>query len=108
MTDALDPFFLEDAGKLDDPFADLAWLREHRPVYHHEPLGQWFVFRYDDVRSLFADARLSANRMSGFLDEVPAPVRDDVRRLLPFFQSWLMMQDGDEHRRLRSRAPQRL
>jgi cytochrome P450 len=102
MTDALDPFFLADAGKLDHPYADLAWLRENRPVYHLEPLGQWFVFRYDDVRSLFADVRLSANRISGFLDEVPALVRDDVRRLPRFFASWLMMQDGDEHRRLRS------
>ena len=103
MTGALDPFFLEDPDKLEDPFADLAWLREHRPVYHHEPVDQWFVFRYDDVRSLFADVRLSADRMSGFADAVPAPVRDDVRELLPLFQSWLMMRDGAEHRRLRTR-----
>ncbi|MEO8969084.1 MAG: cytochrome P450 [Solirubrobacteraceae bacterium] len=103
MTGALDPFFLEDPSKLDEPFSDLAWLREHRPVYHHEPLDQWFVFRYDDVRSLFADVRLSANRMSGFTDAVPAPVRDEVRRLVPLFETWLMMRDGAEHRRLRTR-----
>ncbi len=103
MTGALDPFFLEDRDKLDDPFTDLAWLREHRPVYHHEPLAQWFVFRYDDVRSLFADARFSADRMSGFAETVPAPVRDDVRGRLPLFQTWLMLRDGEEHRRLRSR-----
>ncbi len=101
MTNALDPFFLEDPQKLDDPFADLAWLRENRPVYHHEPLGQWFVFRYDDVRALFADSRLSAGRIKGFIDAVPAPVRSEVRGLVPFFESWLMMRDGAEHARLR-------
>lgn len=101
MTEPPEPFFLEDPAKLDDPFADLAWLREHRPVYNHEPLGQWFVFRYDDVRALLADPRLSAGRIKGLLEAVPGPVREDVRGLVPFFESWLMMRDGAEHGRLR-------
>ncbi len=101
MTDFLESFFLEDPRKLDDPFADLAWLREHRPVYYRESLDQWFVFRYDDVRVLFADRRLSANRVKGLVDAVPAPVRADVQQLVPWFESWLMMNDGAGHSRLR-------
>jgi hypothetical protein len=40
MGDPVNDFFLDDPRKLDDPFADLAWLREHRPVHRHEPIGQ--------------------------------------------------------------------
>ncbi|MGI8506715.1 MAG: cytochrome P450 [Solirubrobacteraceae bacterium] len=101
MIDVLESFFLEDPRKLDDPFADLAWLREHRPVYHRESLDQWFVFRYDDVRALFADRRLSADRVKGLVGAVPVPVRPDVEKLVPWFESWLMMNDGAEHSRLR-------
>lgn len=106
MTEPLDPreadaFFLLDPAKLDDPFADLAWLREHRPVLHHPGLGQWFVFRHDDCTALFHDARLSADRMKGFVDAAPAEVRDELRGLTPFFEAWVLMRDGDAHDRLR-------
>lgn len=97
----MEPFVLEDPAKLDDPFADLAWLREHRPVLFRESLGQWFVFGYEDVRALFADSRLGTNRVEAFVEAVPTSTRGEVRALLPFFASWLMMSDGDEHSRLR-------
>jgi cytochrome P450 len=99
--DPLSDFFLESPAKLDDPFADLAWLREHRPVHWHESIKQWFVFRYDDVRALFADRRLSANRMSGFVDAAPVTVRDELRTLVPYLEKWLLMTDGAAHARLR-------
>ncbi len=101
MSNPLDPFFLDDPPKLEDPFADLAWLREQRPVYHHAPRGEWFVFRYDDVRELFADPRMSAERVKGLIQASPEQVRDDVGKLLPFFGSWLIMSDGERHSRLR-------
>jgi len=94
-------FFLENPAKLDDPFDDLAWLREHSPVHWHEPVEQWFVFRYDDVRSLFADRRLSANRMAGFVDAAPPAVRDELRTLVPYLEKWLLMTDGTTHSHLR-------
>jgi cytochrome P450 len=94
-------FFLDDPVKLDDPFPDLAWLRANEPVYHHPPLDQWFVFRHDDVDALFHDERLSADRMRGFPAAVPAEVRADVERLVPFFETWVMMTDAPEHARLR-------
>src|SRR5581483_6541361 len=88
--------------KLDDPFADLAWLREHRPVYRHEPSGQWFVFPYDDVRSLFADKKMSADRIAGFAEAAPASVRNEVRQIVPYLETWLIFRDGAGHSHLRS------
>jgi hypothetical protein len=38
--DPLADFFLDDPKKFDDPFADVAWLREHHPVHKHEASGQ--------------------------------------------------------------------
>jgi hypothetical protein len=49
--DALSDFFLDRPRQLDDPLADLAWLREHHPVHRHEPTRQWFVFPYKEFAS---------------------------------------------------------
>ena len=101
-SDPISDFFLENPQKLDDPFADLAWLREHRPVHRHEPFRQWFVFPYDEVQSLFSDKRLSADRVAGFVDAVPETVRDEVRTLLPYLEKWLIFRDGADHAQLRT------
>jgi hypothetical protein len=37
-------FFLNVPGKLFDPFSDLLYFRENRPVFFYEPFDQWFVF----------------------------------------------------------------
>ncbi len=101
-SDPISDFFLESPQKLDDPFADLAWLREHRPVYWHEPVRQWFVFPYDEVQSLFSDKRMSADRVAGFVDAVPEALRDELRTLLPYLEKWLIFRDGADHAQLRT------
>lgn len=58
-------FFLSVPAKLDDPFPDLAYFREHRPIFYYPPLQSWLVFRFDDVSALFHDARLSARPYEG-------------------------------------------
>lgn len=65
---AAEGFFLADPAKVDDPFPDMRYLREHHPVFHYQPLGQWFVFTRDDVDALLHDERLSADRMKGFVE----------------------------------------
>ena len=94
MGNPLSDFFLDNPRKLDDPFADLAWLREHHPVHRHEPIGQWFVFPYEEVRSLFGDRRMSADRIAGFAEAAPASVRDEVRQIVPYLETWLIFRDG--------------
>jgi hypothetical protein len=37
-------FFLNVPRKLFDPFSDLLYFRENRPVFFYEPFDQWFVF----------------------------------------------------------------
>lgn len=102
LTGPISDFFLDNPKKLDDPFPDLAWLREHHPVHRHEASGQWFVFPYDEVRSLFADRRMSADRIAGFAEAVPDSVREEVARVVPYLEKWLIFRDGEAHSHLRS------
>jgi cytochrome P450 len=94
-------FFLNVPQKLDNPFPDLKYFRENRPVFYYLPLNSWFIFRYDDVLALFHDARLSADRMKGFVDAAPAEVRPDLRKIAPYLEMWMMMNDGQDHTRMR-------
>jgi cytochrome P450 len=94
-------FFLNGPARLDDPYADFRYFRQHRPVFHYAQLNSWFVFRYDEVAQLLADERLSANRMNAFLETTPAPVRADVERVAPYLEKFMLMQDAGEHARTR-------
>jgi hypothetical protein len=38
-----------------EPFAWYRNMREREPVAYHEPIGAWGVFRYEDVRAIYAD-----------------------------------------------------
>jgi cytochrome P450 len=94
-------FFLNVPEKLDNPFPDFRYFRENRPLFFYAPANSWFVFRYDDVYSLFHDPRLSANRMKGLVELAPEEVRGELRRIAPYLESWMLMKDGTEHARLR-------
>lgn len=94
-------FFLNVPRKLDDPFPDLKYFRENRPVFYYPPFDQWFIFGYDDVGSLFHDPRLSADRMKGFVDQVPQEVREDVRKVAPYLEMFLLFKDDPDHARMR-------
>ena len=96
-----DEFFLNVPQKLDDPFPDLAYFRENRPVFYHEALDQWFVFRHEDVSKLFSDPRMSADRMKGFVDVAPEEVREDLREVAPYLEMFVLMNDRPDHTRLR-------
>jgi cytochrome P450 len=87
------PFFLNDPKKLDDPFPDLAHFREDRPVFSYEPLDQWFVFGHEDVAGLFSDPRLSADRMKRLVDAAPEEVREDLRKVAPYLEQFVFMND---------------
>ncbi|WP_137390173.1 cytochrome P450 [Rhodoligotrophos defluvii] len=96
-----EPFFMDGEAGLQSPFGDLRRYQAEKPVYYHPPLQQWFVFAYDDVAALFRDARLSSERMKGFVDQAPEAVREALRDIAPMFRSWVLMSDEPQHMRLR-------
>ncbi|MGI8328350.1 cytochrome P450 [Actinomadura scrupuli] len=52
---AYDPFSPEFVA---NPYPAYAVLRQERPVFFHEPTGQWVITRYADVNALLRDRRL--------------------------------------------------
>lgn len=94
-------FFLNVPEKLDDPFPDLAYFRENRPVFHHEGLDQWFVFRHEDVAKMFSDPRMSADRMRGFVDAAPEEVRENLKKIAPYLEMFVLFHDEPDHGRIR-------
>ena len=71
----LDPDFVR------DPHAGLERLRNEEPVYYDPHLGWWFVTRYDDVKRMLADPRLSKSRAE-FDDYVPPDPKSVWVRLI--------------------------
>ncbi len=94
-------FFLNDPKKLDNPFPDLKYFRQNKPVFYYPPLNQWFVFGHDDVANLFSDPRLSADRMKGFVDAAPEEVREDLKKVVPYLEMFVLMNDEPDHTRIR-------
>ncbi|ARF58640.1 cytochrome P450 family protein [Streptomyces gilvosporeus] len=83
---------------LDDPHTAYAALRESGPVHRITgPDGQpaWLVTRYDDVRSAFADARLSLDKKHA----APGGYRGFA--LPPALDANMMNMDPPDHTRIR-------
>lgn len=93
-------FFLNSQQKIDDPFADFAWFRQHQPVFYYPPLNEWFVFDFDTVLGLFGDARLG-NGLGAMLDSAPASMRDQLQQVGVYLNRFIVLKDGDEHVHLR-------
>src|SRR5262249_13901246 len=94
-------FFLNDPQKVDNPFPDLAYFRQHRPVFYYAPLGQWFVFRFDTAASLFPHPSLG-NGLGAPLDAAPASMHDDLQKVAVYLNLFIVVQAGDTHTRMRT------
>ncbi|MFE6131280.1 cytochrome P450 [Streptomyces sp. NPDC056437] len=83
------------AARVRDPYPYFAWLRRHAPAHVERRPGRpavWQVSRYEDVRALLTDSRLSKDpdRVPGY---VPGPTG---------FNRHLVHADPPDHTRLRT------
>lgn len=79
------------------PLEQLAWLREHHPVYWHEgEPGFWAITRHADVSHISRHSELySSARKLALFDEMPEEERELQRMMM-------LNQDPPEHTRRRS------
>lgn len=96
-----EPFYLLDTEKIHNPFPEYAYYREHEPIFFCEPINLWFAFKYEVVKALFKDERLSSKRVGSFLSFAPKHLQDDMLQCQKLFEETMIMQDGQAHRRLR-------
>ena len=61
-----------DPAMVANPYPVFQRLQDDDPVHWSENLNAWVLTRYDDVRAALNDPRLSADRITPFLDHLPA------------------------------------
>jgi cytochrome P450 family 142 subfamily A polypeptide 1 len=67
------PRVLDGAFWAREPYTDLAWMREHEPVYFDEVGGVWAVSRYDDVLTVSRDPATFCNGGGNRPDAIAFP-----------------------------------
>lgn len=85
-----------------DPYPYFARLRAEAPVHWNDYQRAWVVSRYDDVAAAFRDPRLSADRITPFLEALPADRRAQAAPVLGPLSRWMVFEDPPAHTRLRS------
>ena len=88
-------------SRLSNPYPLYHRLREEEPVHFSAVLQTWMITRYEDVKVLLADDRLSSNRMAFYLNPLAPKSREELRPLTEYMSQWTSMQDPPDHTRLR-------
>jgi cytochrome P450 len=98
MSDVYDPRRPEIMA---DPYPAFARLRASNPVYWSPVLRGWVLTRYADVRAALFDARLSADRITPFMESLPPARRVALSGLEKILTRWAVFVDPPAHTRLR-------
>lgn len=89
---------------LRDPYPMLARLRAADPVHWSPRLKAWVLTRYDDVRAVLLDPRMSSDRLRPFFAALPGEESARIAHLVRYLSSWMVFRDPPEHTRLRRLA----
>ncbi len=84
-----------------DPYPAFARLRAEDPVHWSPVLRGWLLTRYRDVRPALIDPRLSADRITPFMENLPAADRRALSGLERLLTRWAVFVDPPDHTRLR-------
>ncbi|HEU4405581.1 MAG TPA: cytochrome P450 [Polyangiaceae bacterium] len=84
-----------------DPFPVFRELREKSPVFFCEPLGGWMLTRYDDCVAALREPRLSSDRITPFIANLPPEKREQMGELWRTLRSWTVFSDPPDHTRIR-------
>lgn len=82
----------------------MARLREQDPVHWSDTNRCWQISRFEDVAAAFQDQRFSNVRLSSFaFRSIPEADRERrIPNLVRYIKGWIVNNDGETHRRLRS------
>jgi len=89
---------------LRDPYPTLGRLRAADPVHWSPRLKAWVLTRYDDVRAVLLDPRMSSDRLRPFFAALPGEESARIAHLIRYLSSWMVFRDPPEHTRLRRLA----
>lgn len=87
-----------------DPFPAYRQLRDEDPAHWSRPLKSWILTRYEDVKRVCLDTRMSSDRLRPFFASVSAAQRRSMAELVRILTLWMVFRDPPEHTRLRRLA----
>jgi cytochrome P450 len=93
-----------DPGTLADPFPVYRRLRDEDPAHWSSGLKSWVLTRYEDVKRVCLDSRMSSDRLRPFFATLPAAEAGRMADLIRILTLWMVFRDPPEHTRLRRLA----
>ena len=93
-----------DPGTLADPFAVYRRLRDEDPAHWSPRLKAWVLTRYEDVKRVCLDTRMSSDRLRPFFATLPAAEAGRMADLIRILTLGMVFRDPPEHTRLRRLA----
>jgi cytochrome P450 len=89
---------------LSDPFSAYRRLRDEDPAHWSPHLKSWVLTRYDDVKRVCLDSRMSSDRLRPFFATLPGAEAARMTELIRILTLWMVFRDPPEHTRLRRLA----
>jgi len=89
---------------LADPFPLYRRLRDEDPAHWSPLLKAWVLTRYDDVKRVCLDTRMSSDRLRPFFATLPPAEASRIAELIRYLTLWMVFRDPPEHTRLRRLA----
>ncbi|HET7198111.1 MAG TPA: cytochrome P450 [Burkholderiales bacterium] len=87
-----------------DPFPAYRQLRDDDPAHWNPHLKGWVLTRYDDVKRVCLDERMSSDRLRPFFASLPSGEAARMAELIRVLTLWMVFRDPPEHTRLRRLA----
>jgi cytochrome P450 len=89
---------------LADPFPVYQRLRDDDPAHWSPVLKSWVLTRYEDVKRVCLDSRMSSDRLRPFFATLPSEEAARMADLIRILTLWMVFRDPPEHTRLRRLA----
>ena len=91
----------DDPATLADPYAIFSRMRDEDPCHWSPRLKSWVLTRYDDVRQVITDTRMSSDRLRPFFEAMPSAESARIGDIVRYLSLWMVFKDPPEHTRLR-------
>ena len=93
-----------DPSVLADPFPLYRRMRDEDPAHWSPALKAWVLTRYEDVRQVCLDSRMSSDRLRPFFATLPSAEAQRISEVIRYLTLWMVFRDPPEHTRLRRLA----
>jgi cytochrome P450 len=91
-----------DRATINNPLPIFRQLQEQDPCHWCAPLKSWVFTRYDDVREILLDDKISADRLTPYFASLPDDRRKGVAEVIKYLNTWVAFKDPPDHTRIRS------